>query len=66
MTKENYKIIIDKIEMPEAPGVYFFHDADKNIIYIGKATNLRDRTKSYFASDLQNTRGLRLCCSKIL
>ena len=31
-----------------------------NILYIGKATSLRNRIKSYFDSDLIDTRGLRL------
>lgn len=46
-----------KIKLPDTPGVYFFRKG-KNILYIGKATSLRDRTKSYFAKDLFNTRGL--------
>lgn len=29
----------------------------ENILYIGKATSLKDRVKSYFSSDLINTRG---------
>ncbi len=45
-----------KIKLPVKPGVYFFRDK-KKILYIGKATSLRDRTKSYFAKDLFNTRG---------
>ncbi len=42
--------------LPDKPGVYFFLQ-DKKIIYIGKATSLRSRTKSYFSPDLINTRG---------
>ena len=41
--------------MPDEPGVYFFKKG-KKILYIGKATSLRDRVKSYFASDLLKTR----------
>ncbi len=38
-----------KIEnLPEKPGIYFFKDAQNNIIYIGKARSLKDRVKSYF------------------
>ncbi len=48
---------LQKKKLPEAPGVYFFLNRQKKILYIGKATSLRDRTKSYFASDLQVTRG---------
>jgi DNA polymerase-3 subunit epsilon len=37
--------------MPRKPGVYRFLDAAGNAIYIGKATNLRSRVRSYFAGD---------------
>lgn len=47
-------------KMPDSPGVYFFLDRNKKPIYIGKATSLRDRTKSYFSKDLIQTRGLLL------
>ena len=42
--------------IPEKPGVYFFLKG-RDILYIGKATSLKDRTKSYFGKDLINTRG---------
>ena len=45
-----------KIKLPEKPGVYFFHEG-KKILYIGKATSLKDRVKSYFGKDLIETRG---------
>ena len=45
-----------KIKLPDKPGVYFFKHK-KQILYIGKATSLRDRTKSYFSNDLIDTRG---------
>ncbi len=44
-------------KLPDSPGVYFFLDKNKKPIYIGKATSLRDRTKSYFSKDLIGTRG---------
>lgn len=46
--------------LPDAPGVYFFRDSDGDILYIGKATSLKDRVRSYFNPDLMDTRGLRL------
>ncbi|MFA7193319.1 MAG: UvrB/UvrC motif-containing protein [Candidatus Paceibacterota bacterium] len=47
---------LKKINLPDTPGVYrFLHG--KNILYIGKATSLRDRVKSYFSNDLIKTRG---------
>jgi excinuclease ABC subunit C len=39
-------------EVPDAPGVYRFLAADGTVLYIGKATSLKDRVKSYFASDI--------------
>ena len=44
--------------MPDGPGVYFFLGKNKKVLYIGKATSLRDRTRSYFASDLPAVRSL--------
>jgi len=36
--------------LPERPGVYIMRDAPGDVIYIGKATNLRSRVRSYFGS----------------
>lgn len=47
---------LSKIELPDAPGVYFFKYG-KEVLYIGKATSIADRVKSYFATDLIGTRG---------
>ncbi len=44
------------VGIPDTPGVYFFKDG-KNILYIGKATILRGRVRSYFSKDLIATRG---------
>lgn len=48
-----------KFNLPEKPGVYFFKKG-QDILYIGKATSLRDRVRSYFANDLITTRGSRI------
>ncbi len=45
-----------KFKLPDKPGVYFFLKG-KDILYIGKATSLKDRVKSYFNPDLFNMRG---------
>jgi DNA polymerase-3 subunit epsilon len=37
-------------DLPRAPGVYVFSDANGRILYIGKATNLRQRVRSYFST----------------
>lgn len=46
--------------LPDTPGVYFFLDAKKKLLYIGKATSLRDRVQSYFSSDISETRGPKI------
>lgn len=41
------------------PGVYYFKDAEDNIIYIGKAVRLRDRVRSHFTN--KTDREIKLC-----
>jgi len=36
--------------LPAKPGVYIFRDARAKVIYVGKATSLRNRVRSYFGS----------------
>lgn len=48
-----------KYKIPNSPGVYFFKKG-RQILYIGKATSLRDRVRSYFNPDVLNTRGSRI------
>ncbi len=50
-------VSLKKKKLPDAPGVYFFRDARRKILYIGKATSLRERVRSYFGADLISTRG---------
>lgn len=48
---------LSKLGLPDNPGIYKFVDAKGKILYIGKATSLRDRVRSYFSNDLLHTRG---------
>ncbi|MDP9249172.1 MAG: GIY-YIG nuclease family protein [bacterium] len=48
---------LKKLNIPDKPGVYFFLGPKKEIFYIGKATSLKSRTRSYFSHDLHRTRG---------
>ena len=52
MTKAN----LTKKKIPDQPGVYFFLGRQKEILYIGKATSLRNRIRSYFTADLSEKR----------
>ena len=42
--------------IPKNPGVYFFKNKDDDIIYIGKAKNLKNRVRSYFNKSNQDTK----------
>ncbi|MCD6115069.1 GIY-YIG nuclease family protein [bacterium] len=44
--KEELKEKIEKL--PETPGVYIFKDKNENILYIGKAKNIKKRVKQHF------------------
>lgn len=37
--------------LPRSPGIYLFRDAAGRVLYVGKATNLRTRVRSYFSTD---------------
>jgi len=50
---------LDKFDLPDVPGVYLFKQGRK-ILYVGKATSLHDRVRSYFDDDLIVTRGPRV------
>lgn len=36
-------------KLPAKPGVYYFHDAHGNVIYVGKAVNIKKRIAGHFA-----------------
>lgn len=38
-------------ELPDDPGVYIMRDKDGQVIYVGKAKNLKNRVKSYFQAE---------------
>lgn len=54
------RIYLTKHKLPDQSGVYIFRDKLKRPLYIGRATSLKDRVKSYFSADLIVTRGPRI------
>jgi excinuclease UvrABC nuclease subunit len=45
-------------KLPDAPGVYYFLGKRKEILYIGKATSLKSRVRSYFDSAIHEKRSV--------
>ncbi|MGB0678762.1 MAG: excinuclease ABC subunit UvrC, partial [Polyangiales bacterium] len=49
--------ILHKLDtLPTGPGVYLFHGPPGQVLYIGKAHNLRSRVRSYFQAQSNDTR----------
>jgi len=60
------KKLTDKLKnLPAEPGVYFFKDADRKIIYIGKASVLKNRVSSYFQQSRHRDQKTRLLVADI-
>ncbi|WP_448701124.1 excinuclease ABC subunit UvrC [Mucilaginibacter sp. AW1-3] len=51
--------------IPHKPGVYQYWNAENELIYIGKAKNLRNRVTSYFNKDLNVNAKTKVLVSKI-
>ena len=51
--------------LPDKPGVYLMKDDQGRIIYVGKATSLKQRVRSYFQSNKHHTPKERSLIEKI-
>jgi DNA polymerase-3 subunit epsilon len=49
ISKEQY------LKLPESTGVYYFHDAKGQVIYVGKALDIRSRFKGHFSGNSTDT-----------
>jgi excinuclease ABC subunit C len=63
MEKFDYREALKNI--PHKPGVYQYWDSENELIYIGKAKDLRNRVSSYFNKDTQVNGKTRVLVSKI-
>ena len=59
MTLSNQAIADRLRAMPTRPGVYTMRDEGGDVLYVGKAANLRSRLRSYFGSPLNLERKIR-------
>ncbi|VVB91419.1 UvrABC system protein C [uncultured archaeon] len=46
--KKNERIFKNVKKLPDSPGVYLMKDRENRVIYVGKASSLRDRVSQYF------------------
>lgn len=52
-------------KLPTRPGVYIMHGPEDEVIYVGKAVNLKNRVRQYFQSDKNKTEKIRKMISLI-
>src|SRR5215216_4619478 len=50
MTQNEFQQIVSTL--PALPGIYKYYDSSNELLYVGKAKNIRKRTSSYFNKTL--------------
>lgn len=59
-------LIAEKLKLlPDLPGVYRMYDASGELIYVGKAVNLKNRVRQYFHSPKSHTAKVQAMVSRI-
>ncbi len=62
---QNFNITEELKKLPTSPGVYLMHNDRDEIIYIGKAINLKNRVRQYFQSSRNKTAKIQKMVSHI-
>ena len=60
---ENFSYI--QQQLPDQPGIYKFYDSDGDLLYVGKAKNIKKRVASYFNNKRHENTRIRLLVKKI-
>ncbi len=63
MIAEHFRAKLDAL--PTEPGVYIMRDAERRVIYVGKAVNLRSRVRSYFQDSAQTSSKIRRLVAEV-
>ncbi|MFB5608418.1 MAG: GIY-YIG nuclease family protein, partial [Candidatus Nitrosomaritimum yanchengensis] len=64
MRKTILKLKKNLNKLPDKSGVYLFKNADDKILYVGKAINIKNRLKSYFATKLERKTAAMVSAAK--
>jgi len=63
MIAEAFRAKLDAL--PTQPGVYIMRNAERRVIYVGKAVNLRSRVRSYFQESAQASSKIRRLVAEV-
>lgn len=61
----NFNIPEELKKLPQKPGVYIMHKEDDEVIYVGKAKNLKNRVRQYFSKSYKRTTKIEQMISHI-
>ena len=61
----NFNFSEELKKMPQTPGVYLMHDNRDDIIYVGKAVNLKRRVSSYFRQSTKKSLKIQSMVSNV-